>query len=66
MKTANAAKPLWCEYLILQRDHVVTKCGVLAVGSISVLSDEYGGVRLSPRCREHLNEYRRQRANIHP
>lgn len=65
MKTANAPKDLWCEYLILQQNQIV-KCGVLAVGSISVLSDEYGGVRLSHRCREHLNEHRRQRANVHP
>jgi hypothetical protein len=65
MKTANAPKDLWCEYLILQQDRIV-KCGVMAVGSVSVLSDEYGGIRLSPRCREHLNEYRRQRANVHP
>jgi hypothetical protein len=64
VKTANAAKDLWCEYLILQ-GNMLAKCGVLAVGSISVLSDEYGGIRLSPRCREHLNEYRRQRGNVH-
>lgn len=60
----SGLKEAACEELVALRAGGVRslRCGRKpCVGGVALISDEYGGVKISPRCREHLDEYWKSR-----